>query len=56
MMLVQILPDGTITVEFENCNSGTVAFSIPSISQQGAVPRGGIEQPTRGFSIREMRL
>lgn len=31
-------PDGTITVEFENCNSGTVTFSIPSISQQGAVP------------------
>lgn len=31
-------PDGTITVKFENCNSGTVTFSIPSISQQGAVP------------------
>ena len=31
-------PDGTITVEFENCNSGTVTFFLPSIERLGAVP------------------
>ena len=31
-------PDGTITVEFENCNSGTITFNIPSIGRQSAVP------------------
>jgi len=31
-------PGGTLVVGFENCNSGTVQFNIPSIGQQGAVP------------------
>ena len=30
--------DGTITVEFEDCNDGTVTFFLPSIGKQGAVP------------------
>jgi len=31
-------PDGTIAVEFENCNSGTVSYDITSIDRQGVVP------------------
>lgn len=31
-------PDGTITLTFENCNSGVVQYDIPSIDQQGSVP------------------
>ena len=31
-------PGGTLVVEFEHCNGGTVEFNIPSIGQQGAVP------------------
>lgn len=31
-------PDGNIRVDFEDCNSGTVTFHIPSIDKQGAVP------------------
>ncbi len=30
--------DGTITLTFEHCNSGTVDYSIPSINRQGSVP------------------
>jgi Leucine-rich repeat (LRR) protein len=30
--------DGTITLTFENCNSGTVEYNIPSINKQGIVP------------------
>jgi hypothetical protein len=30
--------DGTITVEFSGCNSGTVAYDIPSIGRQDVVP------------------
>ena len=30
--------DGTITVTFIDCNSGTVDYDIPTISQQGTVP------------------
>lgn len=30
--------DGTITLRFHDCNSGTVEYDIPSISQQGVVP------------------
>jgi hypothetical protein len=30
--------DGTITVEFEDCNDGTVTFFLPSIGKQGVVP------------------
>ncbi len=29
---------GHITLTFDGCNSATVAYDIPSISQQGAVP------------------
>lgn len=31
-------PDGTITLTFDDCNSGTVEYDIPSINQQGTVP------------------
>jgi len=30
--------DGTITLTFENCNSGTVEYDIKSIDRQGIVP------------------
>ena len=30
--------DGTIVLTFEDCNSGTVEYDIPSIDQQGTVP------------------
>jgi hypothetical protein len=30
--------DGTITVTFDSCNSGTVEYDIPSINRQGTVP------------------
>jgi len=29
--------DGTITLTFDNCNSGTIEYDIPSIDQQGVV-------------------
>jgi uncharacterized membrane protein len=31
-------PDGTMTLEFSNCTSGTVTFDIPSIGRQGVIP------------------
>jgi cyclophilin family peptidyl-prolyl cis-trans isomerase len=30
--------DGTITLSFEDCNTGLVEYDIPSINQQGSVP------------------
>ena len=30
--------DGTITLTFADCNTGTVEYDIPSINQQGSVP------------------
>jgi len=30
--------DGTITLTFDSCNSGTVEYDIPSINRQGIVP------------------
>ena len=30
--------DGTITLEFSDCASGTVSYDIPSIGRQGVVP------------------
>lgn len=30
--------DGTITLSFDDCNSGTVDYDIPSINRQGSVP------------------
>jgi probable HAF family extracellular repeat protein len=30
--------DGTITLTFDNCSSGTVEYDIPSINRQGIVP------------------
>jgi hypothetical protein len=30
--------DGTITLTFDNCNSGTVEYDITSINRQGIVP------------------
>jgi len=32
------VPDGTITVDFEDCSNGTINFDITSINQQGEVP------------------
>jgi len=36
--LVEEINDGTIKLTFENCNTGTVEYDIPSIGQQGTVP------------------
>ena len=30
--------DGTIVLEFTDCNSGTVSYDIPSVARQGTVP------------------
>jgi hypothetical protein len=30
--------DGTLTLTFDSCESGTVAYDIPSISRAGIVP------------------
>ena len=30
--------DGTIILTFDNCNSGTIEYDIPSIGQTGIVP------------------
>ena len=30
--------DGTLTIEFTDCNTGTVSYNIPSIGRQGVVP------------------
>lgn len=30
--------DGTITLQFQNCNEGTATYNIPSISAEGVVP------------------
>ena len=30
--------DGTLTLTFDGCNSGTVEYDIPSINRQGIVP------------------
>jgi len=30
--------DGTIILSFEDCNTGTVEYNIPSIDRQGIVP------------------
>ena len=35
---IERVPDGTITLTFENCNSGSVEYNITSINQQGSVP------------------
>jgi hypothetical protein len=32
------VPGGSILLQFENCNSGTVAYDIPSIGRNGVVP------------------
>ena len=31
-------PDGTLTLTFDGCNSGTVEYDIPSVNRQGIVP------------------
>ncbi len=31
-------PDGTLIVEFTDCNSGTITYDIPSIDRQGVIP------------------
>jgi hypothetical protein len=30
--------DGTITLTFDSCNSGTIEYDIPSINRQGLIP------------------
>jgi hypothetical protein len=35
---VDRVDDGTITLSFEGCDSGTVDYDIPSIGQQGSIP------------------
>jgi len=32
------VPDGTITLEFEDCTSGKVIYDITSINRQGTIP------------------
>ncbi len=34
----QATPDGTMIVEFSNCNQGTVTYDIPSVGRKGVVP------------------
>ena len=34
----EVEKDGTLTVEFEDCKTGTVTYDIPSIGRQGVVP------------------
>lgn len=41
--------DGTITLTFTDCNSGTVDYDIPSIDQQGTVPIQRIVPDNIGF-------
>jgi hypothetical protein len=36
--------DGTMTLEFSNCASGTVSYDIPSIGRQGVVPIQRVSQ------------
>ncbi len=36
--VVQNVEDGTITLTFDDCATGTVDYDIPSIDQQGSVP------------------
>jgi 6-phosphogluconolactonase (cycloisomerase 2 family) len=30
--------DGTLTIEFEDCNNGTITYDLPSIGRQGIIP------------------
>jgi hypothetical protein len=30
--------DGTIILEFSNCNAATVSYDIPSVDRQGVIP------------------
>ena len=32
------VPYGSILLQFENCNSGTVTYDIPSIARTGVIP------------------
>ena len=32
------IADGTVTLTFDACNSGTVAYDVPSINQHGIIP------------------
>jgi len=36
--VIDRVQDGTITLSFDGCNSGTVEYDIPSIGRQGIVP------------------
>lgn len=36
--VVSRVEDGSITLEFNNCNEGTATYTIPSINAQGTVP------------------
>ena len=36
--VVSQVPDGTLTVEFEDCASGTITYNIPSIGREGVIP------------------
>jgi hypothetical protein len=36
--VVAAYADGTIVLEFSDCNTGTVSYNIPSIGRQGVVP------------------
>ncbi len=35
---VERVDDGTIIITFNNCNSGTIVYNIPSIGRQGSIP------------------
>jgi hypothetical protein len=35
---VERMSDGTITLRFEDCKSGVIAYDIPSIGRQGSIP------------------
>ena len=36
--VVSQVPDGTLTVEFEDCSTGMITYNIPSIGRQGVIP------------------
>ncbi len=52
--VVSQVPDGTLTVEFIDCASGTITYNIPSINRMGVIPTQRITRdsdPTTPFSL-----
>jgi hypothetical protein len=43
------MDDGTIVLQFSNCNEGTATYDIPSIDAQGVVPIERIALDNKGL-------